>query len=173
MHVQLGSPSWGHEPLSAVNTVHGRNVSAAPHSHRDTQEESLGGNSWATFFLLFMWPQAIEFGQTFRAEILQSSLSCSTPALAVFSFFSLQPQDNYTMGKSRRHSGGQRRPEHFLERALASDFSLEDGGGLAAWTASPSVSDKSTNRLLSTCRSRLHILTHFFFPQIPLQPPFF
>lgn len=75
VHSQLGSPAQANGSSAAVDVVHGRNVSAAPNSHRERQEESLGRNSWATFFLLFMWPEAIELGRIAQRGILQSPLS--------------------------------------------------------------------------------------------------
>lgn len=79
VHGQPASPALANGPSAAADVVCGRNVSAAPNSHRERQGESLGRNSWATFFLLFMWPEAIELGQTAQRGILQSPLSFLKP----------------------------------------------------------------------------------------------
>lgn len=113
VHGQLGSPALANGSSAAVDVFHGRNVSAAPNSHRERQGESLGRNSWATFFLLFMWPEAIELGQTAQRGILQSPLSfpgvspppLPPPALSAF-LSSPAPRRNAAWERAGGHRHG-------------------------------------------------------------------
>ena len=71
-------------------------MSAAPNSHRERQGAWLGRNSWATFFLLFMWPEAIELGQTaqeefYKAHCLSRSLTRSPAPTCSFCFSFFTP----------------------------------------------------------------------------------
>lgn len=107
---QPGSPAAANGPPAAVDVIHGRNVSVAPNSHRERLGGSLGRNSWATFFLLFIWPEAIELGQAAQRRILQSPLSfpkvppspLPPPAFPACLPFLPQPQEKCSLGKSKR-----------------------------------------------------------------------
>lgn len=101
------SPALANGPSAAADVVHGRNVSAAPGPHRERQGAWLGRNSWATFFLLFMWPEAIELGQTAQEEFYKAHClspeshpqPCSHLLFLLFFLYS-QPQEKWH-GKSR------------------------------------------------------------------------
>ena len=96
MHGQLVYPALANGPSAAADVVHARNVSAAPNSHRERQGAWLGRNSWATFFLLFMWPEAIKLGQTaqegfYKAHCLSRSLTRSPAPTCSFCFSFFTP----------------------------------------------------------------------------------
>lgn len=126
----------GQGPPAAVDVIHGRNVSAAPNSHRERQGQSLGRNSWATFFLLLMWPEAIELGQTAQRGILQSPLSVPQVSphpcphlLFLPALLPLLTPEKCSLGKSRRP---QRGPEDFcslLSRTWDGCSQVPEGGG--------------------------------------------